>query len=177
MQGGGNMDSLQHQTIYETKDVAERFNIHSSTVRKYCDYLERAGYTFHKNEHGHRGFFDDDLIAFKKLMEYKDTMVLEQASRSVVAWKKGNDVALRATDEKRYSRQYSELLEEFQSFKEQQENFNQELLNLLKQQQEYMDNHLKERDQNLMVALKESLETQRQLASSKQKKWWKFWKR
>ncbi|WP_345655990.1 DUF3967 domain-containing protein, partial [Streptomyces tremellae] len=141
-----------------------------------CSHFERAGYTFHKNEHGHRGFFDDDLIAFKKLMEYKDTMVLEQALRSVVVWKKGNDVALRATDEKRYSRQYNELLEEFQSFKEQQENFNQELLNLLKQQQEYMDNHLKERDQNLMVALKESLETQRQLASSKQKKWWEFWK-
>lgn len=167
----------ERQAIYDTKDVASHFNIHSSTVRKYCDYLEKAGYTFHKNEHGHRGFFDDDLLALRKLIEHKDAMTLEQASKSVVAWKNGSNIARVATEEKRYSTQYSELLNEFKSFKEQQQSFNQELIQQLNKQQEYINNKLEERDKTLMIALKESMETQKLLASSKQKSWWKFWEK
>jgi DNA-binding transcriptional MerR regulator len=165
----------QSQIIYDTKDVAAHFNIHSSTVRKYCDILEKSGYDFHKNEHGHRGFFDSDLLALQKLIDLKDAMTLEQASKSVVAWKTGNDIALRTTDEKQYSTQYSELLNEFRSFQEQQNAFNKELIEQLKKQNEYINNKLEERDKNLMIAMRETMETQKQIASSKTKTWWKFW--
>lgn len=38
------------QAIYDTKHIAKLFEIHNSTVRKYCDFLEKAGHVFHKNE-------------------------------------------------------------------------------------------------------------------------------
>lgn len=173
------MESQQGQAIFDTKHVAEHFEIHSSTVRKYCDYLEKAGYSFHKNEYGHRGFFDDDLIALRKLIQYKDTMTLEQASKTVVAWKKGNSIAGVATEKKRYSTEYSELLEEFRDFKENQIELNRELIDQIKKQQEYIENLLEERDQRLVIALKESMAAQKLIAVSSQesKKWWEFWKR
>ncbi|MGJ9460693.1 DUF3967 domain-containing protein [Oceanobacillus sp. CF4.6] len=166
------------QVIHDTKDVAAHFKIHTSTVRKYCDFLEKAGYSFHKNEYGHRGFFDEDLMVLRKLIELKRTMALEEASKSAIAWKNGSDVSDGATPKEQYIVRYSDLLEEFKDFKKEQESFNRELLTQLKSQQDYMNSRLEERDQNLMNALNQSLETQKQLASTstQQKKWWKFWK-
>lgn len=68
------------------------------------------------------------------------------------------------------------MTEEFKAFREQQQVFNQELLEQLKKQQEYINSSLKERDKNLMIAMKESLETQKLLAAASQKKWWQLWK-
>ncbi|MED1046120.1 hypothetical protein P4T54_16845 [Bacillus mycoides] len=45
------------QSIYVSKDVAIM--------------LEEQGYHFHKNEHGHRGFMDNDVITLRKLIEIK----------------------------------------------------------------------------------------------------------
>ncbi|WP_404452047.1 DUF3967 domain-containing protein [Virgibacillus necropolis] len=166
----------EQQTIYDTKNIAELFQIHASTVRKYCDFLEKEGYQFHKNEYGHRGFFDDDVIVLRKLIDFKGTMALEKATKSVIAWKNGDDVSGVAIGKKQYSTEYSNLLDEFKTFQKQQHAFNQELLEQLKKQQGYIDTRLEERDQNLMIAMSQSLETQKQLAATKQKKWWKFWK-
>lgn len=166
----------EQQTIYDTKNIAELFQIHASTVRKYCDFLEKDGYQFHKNQYGHRGFFDDDVIVLRKLIDYKGTMALEKATKSVIAWKNGNDISGVAIDKKQYSTEYSNLLNEFKAFQEEQRAFNQELVEQLKNQQHYMDTRLEERDQNLMNAMKQNLETKKQLAATKQKKWWQFWK-
>src|SRR5690606_16647978 len=171
--------TLSEQAIYNTKDVAKLFDIHPSTVRKYCDFLEKEGYFFHKNDFGHRGFFDDDLIALRKLIELKDAMTLEQATKSVIAWKNDSDVVGVATEKEQYIGRYSELLEEFKAFKEEQNAFNQELLKQLNSEREYIKTVLEERDKNLMIAMREPLETQKQLASSSEqpkKRWWEFWK-
>ncbi|MGM0919587.1 MAG: DUF3967 domain-containing protein, partial [Bacillota bacterium] len=32
------------------------------------------------------------------------------------------------------------------------------------------------RDENLMLALKESIETKKMIAAAQQRKWWQFWK-
>lgn len=162
--------------IHDTKDVAAHFEIHTSTVRKYCDFLEKAGYSFHKNEYGHRGFFDEDLMVFRKLIELKATMSLENASKSAIAWKNQEDVSEVATKKEQYSTRYIDLLDEFKAFKKEQDSFNRELLKQLQKQQDHIDNRLKERDKNLMDAINQKLETQKQLASAKEKKWWKFWK-
>lgn len=55
---------------------------------------------------------------------------------------------------------------------EKQEAFNEQLLEALKKQQEYIDTRLEERDKNLMIALKESLETKKLIAASQEKSWW-----
>lgn len=57
---GGN-----NQLIYSSKDVAAILKIQESTLRKYCIMLEEVGYKFHKNELGHRGFLNDDVVALK----------------------------------------------------------------------------------------------------------------
>lgn len=170
---------MNDQAIYNTKDVAKLFDIHPSTVRKYCDFLEKEGYSFHKNEYGHRGFFDDDLVALRKLIELKDAMTLEHATKSVVAWKNDAVVSGGATDKMQYSAQYSDLSREFKTFKEEQLAFNQELIKQLKSEREYIQTKLEERDRNLMIAMRETLETQKQLAISNEqpkKRWWQFWK-
>lgn len=42
-------------------------------------------------------------------------------------------------------------------------------------QQEYINTKLEERDQNLLKALRETQEAEKQLAAAQQKKWWRFW--
>lgn len=172
----------QIQAVYSSSDIAVTLKIQESTVRKYCLILEKNGYEFLKNENGHRAFFDADSIVLKKFIELKNgsDMTLEQAAKSVVAWKNGTDITEGDTEDSRYVARYSGLLEEFTSFKENQEKFNQELLKQLQQQQEYIGNKLEERDQKLMLALKETMETKKQLAiapaEEPKKKWWEIWK-
>lgn len=175
------VETQQTQAIYNSSDVAENLEIQESTLRKYCLILEKSGYEFLKNEFGHRAFFDGDLIVLRKFMELKSTtdMTLEQASKAVVAWKNGTDITEHDTEESRYVARYNDLMEEFKSFRESQESFNKELLNQLKRQQEYIDGRLEERDRNLMLAIRETLEVKKQLALAEpeqKKKWWEFWK-
>lgn len=49
--------------------------------------------------------------------------------------------------------------------------------NRQKEQQEYINTKLEERDQKLMESIREIQESKKQLATTQQKnKWWKFWK-
>ena len=157
----------QIQAVYSSSDVAITLKIQESTLRKYCLILEKNGYEFLKNENGHRAFFDADSIVLKKFIELKNgsDMTLEQAAKSVVAWKNGTDITKGDTEDSQYIARYNDLLEGFTSFKENQEKFNQELLKQLQQQQEYISNKLEERDQKLMLALKETMETKNNLQS------------
>ncbi|MER1987402.1 MAG: DUF3967 domain-containing protein, partial [Solibacillus sp.] len=72
---------------------------------------------------------------------------------------------------------YSKLLEVFETFKNNQMQFNQKLLEQLEKQQNYIENSIDERDKKLMLAIRESLESRRQIAAEEEKKksWWKFW--
>ena len=63
--------------------------------------------------------------------------------------------------------------------------FNMKLLERLEKQQNYIENSVEERDKKLMLAIKESMETRRQLAAEeaeaevekeKKRPWWKFWR-
>lgn len=169
----------QVQTIYSSSDIAANLNVQESTLRKYCLILEENGYEFLKNERGHRAFFDNDLITLKKFVVFKDEadMSLKQAAKAVVTWKNGFIVTERDTEENRYIARYDDLINEFKEFRESQNAFNQELLHQLQIQQQYIDNSLKERDQKLMMALKETLEAKKQpaITTAEKKKWWKFW--
>ncbi|MFP3344447.1 DUF3967 domain-containing protein, partial [Halomonas sp. SIMBA_159] len=68
-------------------------------------------------------------------------------------------------------------------FKKQQEEFNKELIDQLKKQQEYIQSSLLERDKKLLEAIRETQETKKLIASTKQeekegqkKSWWQFWR-
>ncbi|MDP7981418.1 DUF3967 domain-containing protein [Bacillus sp. WLY-B-L8] len=82
------------KTFYSPGDVAEQLGIQSSTLRKYADVLEKEGYTFLKNDRGHRKYRESDVMVFRKLILLKsDTdMTLESATKQVVAWHQGIEV-------------------------------------------------------------------------------------
>jgi hypothetical protein len=58
------------------------------------------------------------------------------------------------------------------NFIKNRQEFNQKVLERLDQQEQRQS----ERDKNLMLVLRESLEIKKQIAATKQK-WWKFWKK
>ncbi|MEC2872437.1 DUF3967 domain-containing protein [Bacillus bombysepticus] len=76
------------KTLYSPGDVAEQLGIQSSTLRKYADVLEKEGYTFIKNERGHRKYRESDVMVFRKVINLKnDTdMTLEHATKQIVSW-------------------------------------------------------------------------------------------
>ena len=168
---------IHTQSVYGSSDIAVTLKIQESTVRKYCLILEKAGYQFLKNEHGHRAFFDYDVIVLKKIIELKSgtDMTLEEAAKAVIAWKKGNAVSVSDMEEKHYNARYDELLKDFKAFKEQQIEFNKELIQEIRNQQEYINNRLEQRDLLLIQTLRETLETRKEIATA-EKKWWRFWK-
>lgn len=82
------------KTLYSPGDVAEQLGIQSSTLRKYADVLEKEGYTFIKNERGHRKYRESDVMVFRKVIHLKsDTdMTLENATKQIVSWHQGIEV-------------------------------------------------------------------------------------
>ncbi|MBE7106626.1 DUF3967 domain-containing protein [Bacillus cereus] len=82
------------KTLYSPGDVVEQLGIQSSTLRKYADVLEKEGYTFIKNERGHRKYRESDVMVFRKVINLKnDTdMTLENATKQIVSWHQGVEV-------------------------------------------------------------------------------------
>lgn len=82
------------KTFYSPGDVAEQLGIQPVTLRKYADVLEKEGYSFTKNDRGHRKYRESDVMVFRKLIHLKsDTdMTLESATKQVVAWHQGIEV-------------------------------------------------------------------------------------
>ncbi|EEL36793.1 hypothetical protein bcere0020_57570 [Bacillus cereus Rock3-29] len=74
--------------------MAEQLGIQSSTLRKYADVLEKEGYTFIKNERGHRKYRESDVMVFRKVINLKnDTdMTLENATKQIVSWHQGVEI-------------------------------------------------------------------------------------
>lgn len=171
-------ENVTVQAVYGSSDVADVLGIQESTLRKYCLLLEKSGYEFLKNENGHRAFFDNDLIVLKKMIKLKTSgdMTLEEAVKSVVAWNKGNDITVSDMEEKRYIARYNDLLEEFKTFQQQQMEFNRELIAEVRNQREYINERLEERDRMLVESMRQTLEIRREIAAAEEKKWWRFWK-
>ncbi|WP_235712316.1 MULTISPECIES: DUF3967 domain-containing protein [Bacillus cereus group] len=176
---GGN-----NQLIYSSKDVAAILKIQESTLRKYCIMLEEVGYKFHKNELGHRGFLNEDVVALKTLADIKShpNMTLKQACNAVMTWLHNKNIAdtditeLRHEDhnEERHIKEYNELKEMIQ----QQNEMLKQMAKKMDEQQRYIDERLERRDQQLMSAIREIQEEKKvllEIAATQKKKWWQFW--
>ncbi|PEM70789.1 DNA-binding protein [Bacillus pseudomycoides] len=201
------------KTLYSPSDVAEQLAIQSSTLRKYADVLEKEGYTFIKNERGHRKYRESDVIIFRKVINLKnDTdMTLENATKQIVSWHQGVEVLpldrheveryeepdFNATtlqtmiqDQKEVIEKQNELLQELtKRLTEQDQRFIQresELLSAIQTIQEFQaliamntsEDMAKNqgRDEMLMETIREVQEVKKMIASSKDKKWYEFWK-
>jgi transcriptional regulator of heat shock response len=169
------------QSIYVSKDVATMKKIQESTLRKYCIMLEDQGYHFHKNDHGHRGFMDNDVITLRKLIEIKShpDMTLKQACNAIMTWVKEKNTSEVDTNvitkNEQYNKQYNELKKEMI---QQQNEMLKKLAMKMDEQQRCIDERLERRDQQLMSAIRKMQEEKRVLletAATNKKPWWRFW--
>ena len=171
------------ELIYDTATVSKMLGVQDSTLRKYCALMQKHHYEFNKNSVGRRVFYPRDVEIIKEIVDLKNlgALTLNEAVKIIL------ESAIADITEARpiANPNYNKLLGEFETFKDNQMQFNQELLQRLEKQQNYIENSIEERDKKLLLAIKESMETRRQLAAEadvaepekeKKKAWWKFWK-
>jgi len=79
---------------YTPKEVSELLEIHSTTLRKYSEALEKEGYSFTRNERNHREYADHDLTVLRKTIEIKADMeiTIKSAVQQVVMWSNGMEL-------------------------------------------------------------------------------------
>lgn len=174
--------SMVEEFVYDTEIVSNILGVQESTVRKYCALMQKHRYEFNKNSAGHRIFFKRDVEILRKIVDLKNlgSLTLNEAVKTILE----SDIE-DITAVEPISPDYTKLLEEFAVFKKEQTDFNQKLIEQLQKQQDYIKNSIEDRDSKLVLALKESMETRRQIAAvaeviatekSKKNSWWKFWK-
>ena len=163
------------ELMYDTEMVSKVLGVQSSTIRKYCALMQKYGYEFNKNSVGHRVFYKKDILIIKEIVELKNSgsLTLTDAVRTIL----NLDIADITDIESMPSLSYEKILKEFEEFKNQQMEFNKKLLEQLEKQEDYIKNSINERDLKLIAAIKESIETRKQIAEEKRKSWWQFWRR
>lgn len=186
-------DSVIGETlIYDTSSVSKLLGVQESTLRKYCTLMQKYNYEFNKNSIGHRVFYKKDIDIIKKIVDLKNStsLTLNQAVMKIL------NAAIDSTDDmtptesipnleiKKIFEEFSNYKNEQMEFNKQQAEFNKTLIEQLQKQENYIKNSLEERDNKLMIALKETMEVRRQIAAAeieekvekKKKSKWKFWK-
>lgn len=153
---------------YSSKEVAKRLLIEPVTVRKYSQMLEEQGYSFTKDKNNWRLYSEKDIVFLEYICNMKAMgKSLDEAIKHVASLYRAN-LSISQPDMSLQKDPKEVLL----NFIKSQQEFNQEILERLEAQERRQE----ERDQKLMMALKQSLEAQKQIATAKQKKWWEFWK-
>lgn len=151
---------------YSSKDIARLLLVEPVTVRKYSQMLEERGYEFERDKKGWRVYTEQDLKAFKYITTRPEIFTLEKVMDDIANMYHSNlsispsDITLQVDE--------NPLL----IFMKSQQEFNQKILERLEAQEKRQA----ERDQNLLIALRESQEVKKQIASAQEKKWWKFWR-
>jgi DNA-binding transcriptional MerR regulator len=163
------------ERIYSPKDMADLLGIEASTLRKYANILEGVGYSFHKNERGHRGYYDKDVITLRKLKELSEhsDMTLEQSANAVMTWVNASDVSVNATNELAiYERFKSEIAELRDQVAYQQEILKQQtdLIMAMHQKIDAQSQFLSNRDHAIMNGLREIQETRKLIAAAEEEK-------
>ncbi|WP_255211292.1 DUF3967 domain-containing protein [Geobacillus zalihae] len=163
---------------YSTKDIANIVGIATPTVRKYAQALEKAGYTFIKNDQGFRIFTDKDIQIFERMKEMSnDTGMPVDRIASMLVSEQKNDASdpiriesevatlleneLKMIDESdigRIDRQYEALLKEIQELKQ-----------IVIAQQKYIDERLNKRDELLLQSIRALQEQKRAMIEGTQK--------
>jgi DNA-binding transcriptional MerR regulator len=167
--------------VYSPKDISDLLQVKESTLRKYSLMLEDVGYTFQKNDRGQRWYSDEDVIALKKIVAFKNdgAMNLKQSVEAVYMWAKEKDVALPSTDTESDAQRYNPDIADLKMMVVEQGKQIEELKELVLQQNRYINERMEDRDRKLMESLREVQETKRLIAAEQEKKqeeenkpWW-----
>ncbi|WP_205677304.1 DNA-binding protein [Aquibacillus halophilus] len=141
-----NRNQEKTQKIFNSRESAALLNIKESTLRKYVLLLEDAGYKFHKNELGHRGYYENDIVSLKKLLEIKEfpEMTLKRSASAVMSWVQGDDLSEAEIYDNifsytRHNASYNELHKEIQDFKKRHEAYNHTLMERMEKQEKVLN--------------------------------------
>lgn len=165
-------------------DLEKQLNIPNATIRRYIRI------------HGHhlniRKKAKSYLVASESIpiilgirKQYDDGRNQEQVEETFI--QQGNPVTITMTaDDKEVTVNIGEALQDMKIAMHEQNKIIESLVDQMKNQQNYIDNKLEERDRMLMAAIRENQETRKQVAVSGQnkektvaagdKKWYQFWK-
>jgi DNA-binding transcriptional MerR regulator len=178
---------MMAKNVYTTKEVADNLGIVTSTLRKWCLMVEneRIGdYKFERNLKDQRVFYDYDMLALRqvKKLTTEDGILLEDAVKSVAdklraqkeirasVIEEEEEVIAPSPDIQAKIDKLLEYIERQDERFDQQERFNRELLSKLDDQQKYIQESLKARDEQLMIAIRETQETKRLIAAAEEAK-------
>lgn len=172
-------DESRKENTYWSREIASILQIAESTLRKWCQVLESHGYRFIRDDQERRAFTDHDAIAmrhFKDLTKDKGVS-LEIAAKAVVERFNRTAIQVIAPSDTIDSGRYEGDMDRIFGYIERQERFNAELVRKLDEQQRYIEESIQRRDEQLTAYVRDALETKKELAAAKEKKWWKFWGR
>lgn len=85
LERGHDVMSDTNNFVYKTGEVLKRLNLKDSVFKKYVFSLEKEGYSFQRNNLGHRLFTEEDIKAlemFLELISY-DGMTIESVARKI----------------------------------------------------------------------------------------------
>lgn len=163
-------DTNESQILMNPSDVCTLLGIKESTLRKYALILKDAGYEFHVNDKGQRGYFERDVIVLKRFIEIKQSsdMTLEQAAEAVMSWVQQSNMSVSVIKKEQETDRYNDDIKTLKEMVAQQNELLKELTIRLDQQQKYIEESLKKRDELLIQSLKESMETRKMIAATKE---------
>lgn len=161
--------------------------ISESTLRKWCLEIEKSDYHFERGANNTRYFNERDVLLLQRVKQQVQELgrTVSEGVNIVISMFQEEQRAQGVRGEQSGDEQELSLFVGRSEFKQilerldMQEEFNKALLERLEQQQSYIDNSIKRRDEQLMNAMRQSLETQKQLAiaetleKEKAKPWWK----
>ena len=168
---------------YGTKDIANMVDIAESTVRKYAQALEKAGYRFIKNENGFRIYTENDVFVFNEIknLSKKNAMPVERIAKMIVfnqkqkirdeaesdTLKKIQLNQQESSDIVQYDNRFNKLMNQLDKLnmiedivKELQElkEVNRQLTERVQEQEKFIKESLEKRDRQLMESLNHALE-------------------
>jgi DNA-binding transcriptional MerR regulator len=168
---------------YGTKDIANMVDIAESTVRKYAQALEKAGYRFIKNENGFRIYTENDVFVFNEIknLSKKNAMPVERIAKMIVfnqkqkirdeaesdTLKKIQLNQQESSDIVQYDNRFNKLMNQLDKLnmiedivKELQElkEVNRQLTERVQEQEKFIKESLEKRNRQLMESLNHALE-------------------
>jgi|SRR5699024_9767013 len=147
--------------VYSPNDMATILQIKPATLRKYSALLEQYGYQIERNSQNHRYYRDKDIIAIRNVIRGTGgDVTLEQSVQNVIKLQSSSELTNDINNgDKVNNSDIKELKEMVQA-----------LTDKVDQQQEYINSHLKERDELLMQSMNELMESKKQIATAEEKK-------
>ncbi|MED4067520.1 MerR family transcriptional regulator [Priestia megaterium] len=189
----------QNERAYWTKEVAERLNIGESTLRKWCLALEEKGYPFTKGQRGVRAFLERDIEVLSKMKTVLNEIgtTLDEAIEAALGERDNAQSQVVQTFSETPKEQENDRTQVAMSpevLSAVLENYKEDLLSVVRQEfqetlkkqeertlerERMMEERARERDENVMKVLRETLDTKKMLAASleeqkeeKKKNWW-----